>query len=116
MENSGTWLPHVLKTEQVVHVHVHDPASINIHTVRQYPQNMPQERMVPYTGCRGEGGRFQQLSKQHLGRAKHMLAMLWLELASLVFRRMWASSLLACRAQSSQSKISGLLLFFPENG
>lgn len=42
-----------------------------------------------------------------------MLAMLWLELASLVFDGCGFDPF-GLKAQSSQSKISGLPLFFPE--
>lgn len=57
-----------------------DPASINIHLAGQHPQNMPQERRAL---CSSGGGRpAALLSNQRLGIAKHMLAVLWLELAS----------------------------------
>lgn len=88
-----------------------DPVSINIHMVGRYPQNMPQERMAL---CSAEAAGlqlgFEQVSNQHLGRAKHMLAMLWLELASLVFDGCGFDPF-GLQAQSSQSKISGLPLF-----
>lgn len=95
----------------------HDPVSINIHMLSQYPLHMPQERMVLCSGCSGEGSRpqlsFKQVSNQCIGRAKHMLAMLWLELASLVFNGCGFDPF-GLQAQSSQSKISGLPLF-PED-
>lgn len=64
----------------------HDPVSINIHMVGRYPQNMPQERTAVYSrGGSGPAATLRAGLKSEPERAKHMLAMLWLELASLVF-------------------------------
>lgn len=84
----------------------HDPVSINTHRVGRYPQCMPQERTAISSG---EGSALQLGSEQvsnQPGSAKHMLAMLSLELASLVFSK-YEFDPFGLKAQSSSTKITG---------
>lgn len=68
----------------------HDPASINIHRVGQYPQNMPQERMVL---CSGEGSSpaalLRAALKSALGDSKTYVSYVMVRISIPGFKRMW---------------------------
>lgn len=71
----------------------HDPVSINIHMVGQYPQNMPQERMVLCSGCSGEGSSLGALLqaglKSALGESKTYVSYVMVRISIPGFQRMW---------------------------
>lgn len=112
--SNGSWLKKEHRREQVVHVHVSWPGLYKytdggpIPTKHATRKNGPLQRVQWRRQQRELCSK--QVPNQHLGRAKHMLAMLWLELASLVFSGCGFDPF-GLQAQSSQSKISGLPLF-----
>lgn len=87
------------RKEQVVHVHVSWPSLYKYTHGGPITTEHATRKNRPFAAAAAEEEAvlelcWEQVSNQHLREgAKHMLAMLWLELASLVFKRMWAWSL-----------------------
>lgn len=71
----------------------HDLVSINIHMVGQYPQNMPQKRMVLCSGCSGEGSSprapLQAGLKSVLRESKTYVSYVMVRISISGFQRMW---------------------------
>lgn len=67
----------------------HDPVSINIHMVDQYPQNMPQERMVLCSEGSSPAAPLQAGLKSAFGESKTYVSYVMVRISIPGFQRMW---------------------------